>query len=68
MIAVVRSEESIRIEREDGTIEILPMEGQIVQIIGTEGDKSYVCQTVGFPWVGTFTINKDDVMLVESSS
>ena len=65
MIAVVRCEDPVHIEKEDGTIEILPMEGQIVQVIGTEGNNNYVCQTVGFSWVGTFTINKDDVMLVE---
>ena len=65
MIAVVRYEGPVHIEREDGTIEILPMEGQVVEIIGTEGDSIYVCQTVGYPWVGTFKINKEDVMLIE---
>ena len=64
MIAVVKYEGQVHIEKEDGTIEALPMEGQVVEIIGTEGDDIYVCQTAGYSWVGTFKINKDDVMLI----
>jgi len=41
------------------------MRDQIVEIIGTEGHNIYVCKTIGFPWVGKFTISRENVKMIE---
>ena len=65
MRAVVIYEGRVHIEKEDGGIEELPMRDQIVEIIGAKGDNIYVCKTIGFPWVGKFTISKENVRIIE---
>ena len=64
MTAVVTYEGRVHIEKDDGSIVSLPMQDQIVEIIGVEGDNIYVCKTIGFPWVGKFTISKTNVRII----
>jgi hypothetical protein len=65
MGAVVTYEGRVRIEKEDGGIQELSMRDQIVEVIGAEGDNIYVCKTIGFPWVGKFTISRENVRIIE---
>lgn len=65
MRAVVTYEGRVRIEKEDGGIQELSMRDQIVEVIGAEGDNIYVCKAIGFPWVGKFTISRENVRIIE---
>ena len=65
MRARVKYKQPIEIEREDGTLVNLPMEGQTVEVIRVVGENPYECGTVGFPWVGTFSIGKCNVEIIE---
>jgi hypothetical protein len=65
MRAVVTYGGRVDIEKENGGIEELPMRDQIVEVIGAEGDNIYVCKTIGFPWVGKFTISRENVRIIE---
>ena len=65
MRAVVTYGGRVHIEKEDGGIEILPMQDQIVEVIGVEGDNIYVCETIGFPRVGKFTISKENAKIID---
>jgi len=65
MRAVVTYEGRVHIEKDDGRSVTLPMQDQTVEIIGVEDDNIYVCKTIGFPWVGKFTINRKNVKIIE---
>ena len=66
MRAEVLYEHRIEITKEDGSIIELPMKGQIVEVIGTlEGGNHHICRTIGFPWVGTFTISRDNLRFLD---
>jgi hypothetical protein len=65
MREVVIYEGRVHVEKDDGSIVSLPMQDQIVEIIGAEGNNIYVCKTIGFPWISKFAINRENVRIIE---
>ena len=65
MRARVKYNHPIEINKEDGTVVNLPMQGQTVEIIEIDGENSCKCRTIGFPWRGTFYFGKHNLEIIE---
>jgi len=61
---LVKFNDSIQVEWEDGTISRLNLNGQRVKIIDREGDNIYWCEPIGFPRKGKFSINKSNLEII----
>jgi len=66
MEAIVTYDSSVEIKKEDGSVSYHNMNGLRVKVISVEGN-SYKCMPIGFPWEGTFDINKKYLKIVPSS-
>jgi|MudIll2142460700_1097286.scaffolds.fasta_scaffold366325_1 hypothetical protein len=66
MKAKVLYEHKVLIEKEGGGGVELIMKDQTVEVIEPPiGGNLYKCKTIGFPWVGTFYLSKNNFKIIE---